>query len=233
MRYILFILSAFLFCSCDNISGSGQIQTENRNVGEFDGVQASGSMDIEVTDGNKVSVQVEADDNVLPYILTEVKGGVLEVYYKKNTSFNNVHTRVYVTAPVFTRLLVRGSGNIVSKNTIKSDESIAAKISGSGDINADVDAPEVKAEISGSGNLSLRGRTKIFEGNISGSGDLRCKDLLSENAKIGIAGSGTAHVYASVHLKASTVGSGDIYYSGNPSTPEIHKIGSGNIEPER
>ena len=99
--------------------GSGHIQTEKRNVGHFDGVQASGSMDIEVTNGDKLSVEVEADDNVLPYIITEVNDGLLDVHFKSNTSFNDVHVKVYVTAPVLQKLFVKGSGNITSKNTIK------------------------------------------------------------------------------------------------------------------
>ncbi|MEP6594874.1 MAG: head GIN domain-containing protein [Ginsengibacter sp.] len=232
-KYLIFILSAFIFCSCNNINGSGNIKTENRNVEQFDGVQASGSMDIEVTDGEKLSVEVEADDNVLRYIVTEVSDGLLDVYFKSNTSFNNVHAKIYVTALGLKRLFVKGSGSIISRNKIQNTSSVSTRISGSGDINATVDAPDVRAEISGSGNLSLQGRCKNFEGSISGSGDLKCGDLLSENADVSIFGSGNGHVYASVRLKASTTGSGDIYYRGNPSSPETSKTGSGNIVAEK
>lgn len=232
-KFLTFILSAFLFYSCENINGSGHIQTEKRTVGRFDGVQVSGSMDIEVTNGDNVSVEVEADDNILPYIVTEVNNGLLDVYFKPHISFNNVHTKIYVTAPDLKRLFVKGSGNIKGKNTLHNSQSISTRISGSGDINAEVDAPDIRAEISGSGNLSLQGHCKNFEGSISGSGDLKCSNLLSENAEVSIFGSGNAHVYSSVRLKASTTGSGDIYYRGNPSSPEISKTGSGNVVAEK
>ncbi|MEO6452582.1 MAG: head GIN domain-containing protein [Ginsengibacter sp.] len=231
-KYLIFILAAFIFCSCDHMDGSGNIKTEKRNVSRFNGVQGSGSMDIEVSNGDKFSVEVEADDNILEYVITEVDDDMLDIHFKQRMSFNNVHAKVYVTAPGLKRLFIRGSGNISSKNTIKNTESLTTKISGSGNINADVDAPRIKADISGSGNLSLQGRCKSFEGSISGSGDLKCKNLLSENATVSIFGSGTAHVFASVHLKASTTGSGDIYYSGNPSSPETSKTGSGSIQAE-
>jgi hypothetical protein len=232
-KYLIFILSAFLFYSCESINGSGHIQTEKRNVGRFDGVQASGSMDIEVTNGDNVSVEVEADDNILPYVITKVDNGLLDVYLKPHISFNNVHTKIYVTAPDLRKLSVRGSGNIRGRNMIHNNRSISTGISGSGDIDANVDAPDIRAEISGSGNLSLRGRCKNFEGSISGSGDLKCSDLLSENTEVSIFGSGNAHVYSSVHLKASTTGSGDIFYRGNPSSPEVSKTGSGNVVAEK
>lgn len=233
MKYLIFILSAFLFCSCDNINGSGHIQTEKRDVRQFDGVLASGSMDIEITNGDNVSVEVEADDNILQYIITEVNDGLLDVHFKPYTSFNNVHVKVYVTAPVLKRLFVKGSGNITSKNTIQNTRSIDTDISGSGDINVTVDAPDVKADISGSGNLSLQGHCKNFDGTISGSGDLKCKNLLSENTTVNIYGSGTAHVFSSVQLKGSIAGSGDIYYGGNPSSTQVNKAGSGSIVSEK
>jgi hypothetical protein len=232
-KYLVFMLSAFLFYSCENINGSGHIKTERRNVGSFDGVQASGSMDIEVTNGENASVEIEADDNILPYIVTDVGGGMLDIYFKPHFSFTNVHTKIFVTAPNLSRLFVRGSGNINGRNTIHNDRSISTSISGSGDIHADVDAPEVSAEIAGSGNLSLQGRCKNFRGSISGSGDLKCSDLLSENTEVSIFGSGNAHVYSSVRLKASTTGSGDIFYRGNPSSPEISRTGSGSVTAEK
>ena len=34
-------------------------------------------------------------------------------------------------------------------------------------------------------------------------------------------------------LDASVTGSGDIYYSGNPSSPQINKLGSGNVHAEK
>ncbi len=235
MKYLIFVLSAFIFCSCDDndINGSGHIKTEKRNAGQFNGIQTSGSIDIEVANGENASVEVEADDNILPYIVTEVNGGLLDVYYKENNSFNNAHTKVYVTAPGLKKLFIKGSGNITSRNTIKNSESIATGILGSGDINANVDAPDIKAEIEGSGNLSLQGHCKNFDGSISGSGDLKCKNLLSEKATVNISGSGNAHVFSSVQLKANTAGSGDIYYSGNPPSTQINKAGSGSIEAEK
>ena len=80
--------------------------------------------------------------------------------------------------------------------------------------------------------LVLNGRTKDFDGKVSGSGDLKCSDLQSENTIIGVSGSGNARVFASVSLKARVSGSGDIYYRGNPSSPEIHTSGSGSVHPE-
>ena len=81
------------------ITGNGNIRTEKRNTGNFTGVKTSGSIDVEISNGNAYSVSVEDDDNIFPYIITEVKNGILNVHYKNNTSINNDHAKVYITAP--------------------------------------------------------------------------------------------------------------------------------------
>ena len=96
-----------------------------------------------------------------------------------------------------------------------------------------MDAPAVSVDVNGSGDVNLKGRTKDFDCSVSGSGDINCGNLQSENTTVKVSGSGNAHVFASVHLSASTFGSGDIYYSGNPQGPEIHTAGSGSVQAEK
>ena len=70
------------FCSCQSISGSGNIVTQTKNLNQFDGVRASGSIDIEVMNDQTQLVKVEADDNIMPYIITKVEDGMLDVHLK-------------------------------------------------------------------------------------------------------------------------------------------------------
>ncbi|MEP6583280.1 MAG: head GIN domain-containing protein [Ginsengibacter sp.] len=239
MKKIIVVISAvLLFVSCnvsfngDSLSGNGNIKKETRNVGSFHGVESSGSIDVEISSGDNFSVVVEDDENVLPAIVTRVENGILKVRYKDNTSINDDHAKVYIEVQSLDRIISSGSANITMNDGIKNNGAIAISVSGSGDIEGRVDAPKVSASIGGSGNISLKGRTKDFDGEIGGSGDLKCSDLQSENASVSIAGSGNAHVFASVHLKANTAGSGDIYYRGNPQSPEINSVGSGSVKPE-
>ena len=232
-RLLTAIASAIIFCSCNSITGSGNIITQTRNTGHFNGVKASGSIDIEVSNDPKQSVTVEADDNILPYVITDVDGGVLNVHLKNNISYRNVNIKVFVTAPTLSRLIASGSGSIISRDLISGTDRVGFRVSGSGNIDAAVDAPVVTADISGSGTLKLQGRTKDFECSVSGSGDASCDELLTENSEVRVSGSGNARVFASVSLNARASGSGDIVYRGNPSSPSIHKSGSGSVREEK
>jgi hypothetical protein len=231
-RSIIITLMVVCLYSCHIKTGSGNIVSETRQVGKFEGVRSSGSIDIEVKNGSNFLVEIEGDDNILPYVITEVKGDMINVHYKSGTSFRNAHVKAFITSPFINKITVSGSGGVISKTTLKDEDQIEFKVSGSGNITASIDAPEVEADISGSGQINLKGRTKDLEARISGSGDLKCRELLAENSNINLSGSGSARVFASQRLKARATGSGNIYFSGNPASQEIKKSGSGSIQPQ-
>jgi hypothetical protein len=231
MKYFfLILLSSAIFISCASVTGNGNVIKENRDVSGFRGVKTSGSIDVEIKSGDQYQVTVQNDENLLPYVITEIRDGVLNIHYKDGFSMIRDHAKVFVTCPTIEKLVTSGSADIKSSGVISNTNQIEISTSGSGDINAEVDAPSIRATSSGSGDLTLSGRTKDFECRISGSGDANCADLKSENAVIRVSGSSNVHVFASVNLKVNVAGSGDVFYGGNPTSPEIHISGSGTVK---
>ena len=231
MKYLFFTLvSSLIFISCDSVTGNGNVIKENRNVSDFKEIRTSGSIDVEIRIGDQYQVTVQDDENLLPHVITEVRNGSLNIRYEDNFSIMNDHAKVFITAPAINKLTTSGSADITSDGVISNNNQLEFSTSGSGDIKAEIDAPVVKATSSGSGNITLSGRTKDFECRISGSGDAKCSGLKSENAVVRVSGSSDVHVFASVSLKVNVTGSGDVYYGGNPSSPEIHITGSGTVK---
>lgn len=231
MKYFFFALCcSFIFISCASVTGNGNVIRENRDVSNFNEVKTSGSINVEIKSGDHYQVTVENDENLLPYVITEVSHGALNIHYKDGYSLMNDHAKVFVTAPTLEKLVASGSADITSNGAILNSKQLEISTSGSGDIKAEVDAPIVKATSSGSGNIRLSGHTKDFECKISGSGDAECADLKSENVAVRVSGSSDVHVFASVTLKVNVTGSGDVYYGGNPTSPEIHITGSGTVK---
>ncbi|MEO9020767.1 MAG: head GIN domain-containing protein [Ginsengibacter sp.] len=232
-NFIFLLIASVAIVSCNSISGNGNVSKEKRNLSEINTIRTSGSIDVEISNGNDYSITVENDENLIPYIVTEVDNGVLDIHYKSGYSIMNGHAKVMVTVPSIEKVATSGSGNITTNGTLENSGQIEFNTSGSGDIKASVDAPSIKVKGSGSGDISLSGRTKDFECSISGSGDIKCNGLQSENADINVSGSSNVHVFASVSLKVKVAGSGDVYYAGNPASPEIHIAGSGTVQAEK
>lgn len=235
-RILLFsAFAAVLFSSCHGIfgkpvNGNGHVITENRAVGQFKNVSVSGNIDIYVSQDSVSGVKVVADDNLMPFIIVNVQGDQLEVYPAEGYELHgsNGGIKVYVSGSDFGMFSASGACEIHGNNQIRGTGNIRFDLSGSCDVDMDVNAPKVEAELSGSGTIKLKGTTKDFNVSGSGSTDIKCFDLLSENTAIEISGSGDAEAYASVKLDVSISGSASVKYKGNGKVSQ-HVSGSGEV----
>ena len=235
MKYFSFfaLLITFAFSSCRyvesrKIKGDGSVGKNQRSVSGFTGIESRGSIDIEVSAGD-YKVEVESDQNILPYIVTEVENGVLIVHFKEEFyGYNYTTAKVYVTAPMLTAYKTHGSGNITANGQIKGGDKTEITVGGSGNIKVNVNSPVVDVDISGSGNVEVAGETKDLSTEINGSGDIHAYDLKAETVRTSTHGSGNTEISASAKLDAEVFGSGDVSYRGAPQvSSSIH--GSGTI----
>jgi hypothetical protein len=236
MKKILFfsVTAIVLFSSCHFITGkrvrgNGNLRTEQRSPGSFDGVASHGSFNVYVSSGEQ-SVKIEAEENLLPFIETVVEGSVLHIRTTRNFWLRpNREVKILVSSPDFKTIQSYGSGNIIGQSKITDPSRLELGVNGSADIKMDVDAPEVEAAVNGSGDINLTGTTKSFKSQIRGSGNVRAMNLQSENASVEIYGSGNADVFANTKLDVHVAGSGDVRYKGNAQTSS-NINGSGSVK---
>ena len=209
-RWLLAGCSVFMSaCMFTGIAGSGKIVTEPRTVSGFSAVSLSGSGRVIVEQTGTESLTVTTDDNLLPYIRTEVHGKTLELGAKDPmTNLNPTE-------------------DIVFKLTVKKLDDM--RISGSGE--ADVKGlteNQLQVRISGSGDMTGQGTVDDLDLRISGSGSYSGEDLKSKRATVGVSGSGSVIVSASETLDASVSGSGSVEYVGDPRITQ-NVSGSGSV----
>jgi hypothetical protein len=227
---ILFVAALVIFASCDSIHGSGNIVSEKRNTGSFNGVSTSGAYDVELSTG-PFSVEVEADDNVIKYISTKVDDGVLVIKKQGGFSLNESHVKIYVSAPEINYLKTSGAANLKVKDILKNDKKITLKASGAASIEAAVDAPEINTDASGASTIKLKGRTRDYKAEASGSSIIKSSDLLTEKTYAEASGASEIRVHASVVLDANASGASSIHYTGG-ATVKQHTSGASNIQKE-
>jgi hypothetical protein len=231
----LFLLLAcpLMMVSCGyvhgrHVSGNGVTGTETRSVSGFTGVETHGAIDLVVAQGS-FNVKVEADQNLLQYIETTVQNGHLIVGFRQGVSIEDINTaKVYVNAPELNDFETHGSGNIRGEGKINDKNKIAVNVSGSGDVDLQIDCPVVITETHGSGNITIEGESKNISTSVSGSGDVKLAGLKAETVKASIHGSGNTEVFASESLDVEVFGSGNVQYKGEPRVSSaIH--GSGEV----
>ena len=217
----------------NKIKGNGNIVEISRSVGDYDKIAASGFFDVFLVDGKEGKISLKGESNLLDYIVTEVKDGKLNLKTKKGVSLKPSSWKsnaITITIPIekIDGIYLSGSGDIVGKTTLKSDQFEAA-ISGSGDIELEIEAKNLTTKIAGSGSIKLNGSASNFEIKVSGSGDVSAFNLKSENVSVAVSGSADVEVTVSNNLTARVSGSGDINYRGNPKHVDSKASGSGDI----
>jgi hypothetical protein len=233
MKQLIVIVSALvLFTSCrfKHVQGNGVITTQTRNATKANRIKMAGNFDVEITQGPIVSVQIEGDENLLPYFIVEDRGGYLVVKGRDYFSYSSTEgIKVFITTPNLEEVVLAGSGNIIGKSKFTGSDKLVLKIAGSGDIKMDVNTPTVLSEIAGTGSITLTGETKEETIKIAGVGDYTAADLKAENAKVQIAGSGDVKVFASTQLDVNIAGAGSVYYKGSPNVKQ-KVAGSGDVK---
>ncbi len=227
-RKLFLVLLLFLLSACRVVRGSGDVETETRSVSGFDQVSLNGQGELILEQGEQESLEIEAEDNIIAVIETEVRGDTLHIGVKDNRTLRPTEPiRFYLTMQEIAGLEISGSGNITADDVVS--DRLTLRINGSGDIDiGSLTAESLSVEINGAGNVDVAGRATRQTIEISGSGNYRAGDLESEEVEVDVNGSGETAVWANQTLRVDISGSGDVSYYGRPTiNQEIN--GSGNM----
>lgn len=207
-------------------------QKRTIDIGTFSELSLGISATLYLTQGNDEKVEVECDDDDFDEIEFDHSGGKLSIKNKDKWSWSSSRksdVKIYITMKDIDRLSVSGSGDLIGKTKINSDN-LSLAVSGSGDMDLDVSSSDVGVRISGSGSVLLNGDSDKMDARISGSGKVKAEDMEVKVFKASISGSGTCYITASEEINASISGSGTVYYSGNPDKVVSNSSGSGKVK---
>lgn len=178
----------------NKIKGSGVTKVEKREVRDFKQIDVSGAIQLDVVAQKDFSVEVEADDNLLEHIVTEVKGETLKIYTKERLSMRG-KIRVTVAMPDLTELEVSGVSKVTAQN-IKTDS--------------------FKLNVSGASKIEVSGEAKDLTIDSSGASKINAENLKAANAKVDVSGASNITVNASEEVRADASGASKINYVGEP-----------------
>jgi len=213
-QIIFFFITLIVLASCHHTSGSGNIVTEKRTVGNFKGISVGGDFEVEVKIGPVTEVTVEADDNVIEYIETSINGNSLRIRTEDMHNFSNTHMKVYITVPALSVIKASASADVRVIDLLTSNEKLSFQSSNSGSIDAEVDAPEIETDASSGGSVTIRGKTKNHEADASSGADIKTWDLLSEQTNVSVSSGANAKVHASIGLKVTASSGAVVTYHG-------------------
>lgn len=227
----LFVIISLGSCIRNNeiINGNGTVVDENRTITSFTALDVSGSYKILFSLADTFSLQISAESNLLPRIVTKVENNRLIVRTEKGFSLLESKPMIIkIAAPTIKDINMSGSSQFVCEEIIETS-SFKASLSGSCKIETGVNTNQMESNLSGSGSVKITGgSSQVSKYNISGSATITALEHSTKIANIRISGSGTVWLQVSDHLDVNISGSGEVNYLGNP-TIESSISGSGRI----
>jgi hypothetical protein len=210
---------------------SQHVIREERTLGAFSKVSASAVGELDITQGDSVALTIEADDNLMPYLTSDIHGDTLELGLETGTSLNITGTatvKYHLTVKDLEAISISGMVGVSSGPLVT--DSLRVIISGSGNVSiASLTANSLNVTLSGMGDLTIAGEVTDQKIEISGTGAFHGGDLRSQTAEITVSGMGDATLWATATLDVHISGSATIGYYGSPhTTQEISGIGSVN-----
>lgn len=190
------------------VQGSGVMKSEKREVSDFSKIEGSGAINVEISIQNDFSVEVEADDNLLQYIKTEVSGDTLKIYSEGRISRQNP-VNIKIGMPAIDELNISGAS-----------KASAANIKGE----------EISIKANGASKIVISGEVKNLQTKANGASSIEAENLKSENAEVKVNGASKATVFATNELNADANGASRITYIGEPINIEKSSNGASSIK---
>jgi hypothetical protein len=198
---------AFMLSACINgVRGSGNRKTEKRDLPAFTSIETSGAFEVEVQCQQPASFEMEADDNILPLVQSEVRDGVLHLNTTKSYS---------------------STGGIVAR--IKVPNLASIKTTGAGKFRlSDVKNDSFEIHSTGAAQVVASGQTKAAKISSTGAGEIDAHNLRADKADVEVTGAAAIDVNAVDELNVRVSGAGRVTYSGNPKVTK-NVSGAGQV----
>lgn len=209
------------------VDGNGQVIRQDRSVSPFRAIQVGGSFEVNLVQGDKESVVVEADENLMEYIVTEVRGHTLIVETEKNLR-NYDRLRLIVTFRELDQIDASGAVNVYGDDTL-TFEDLSIEASGATEVTLDLEASSLSLNSSGASHIRLAGSCLTASLESSGASGLKADDMETEEFMLNISGAGEASVFVTKTLDVNVSGASHVRYKGNPQTIRQETSGASSI----
>jgi predicted small secreted protein len=209
---LLVLLLPVLCAGCHHgfgadVKGSGKRVTQKRDIGSFTSIKAEGAFDIEIVCQKDLGLEIEADDNIIPLISTQVSANTLTLKPTSNYSTSDA-PKIKINVPNLEAFAADGAGTI--------------QISG-------VNNEKLQIALNGAASLTASGTTKMIGIDTNGAAKIDTHNLRAAHAVVDSKGVSKVDLGVSSQLDVTVSGPSHVTYSGDPVVNKtVH--GPGKVE---
>lgn len=204
-----------------------------REVSGFHAIEISGGIDLFLSSGEEAVAVSARDEKARDRIKTEVKDGVLKIYYESKDgvriSFGNGNEmKAYVSFKNLDRLVASGGVDVNVEGILKT-KSLKLNVSGGVDFKGKVDVEDLQVEQSGGTDINISGIAKNIYVDASGGSDFDGYDLQTENCYAEASGASDISITVNKEFSAEASGASDVNWKGSATVKKVKATGAGSV----
>lgn len=221
---VLLIITLAILVSLTATAGK-----QDRQVKNFHEIEISGAFNVTLTQGSLEKLVIKADDDILPKIITEVKGGTLIIKFRNNTTINNSgKMNVELTFINLDGIDLSGAVRLSGTHPLKFTH-LEIEGSGATNIKLDLTANKLDCDLSGASDIKLSGNVPEFFAELSGASNLDAEELKTRVCSLESSGASKARVNVSEMLSVEGSGASHVSYTGNPASIDSNMSGASKL----
>ncbi|HVF81147.1 MAG TPA: head GIN domain-containing protein [Flavisolibacter sp.] len=234
MRKTMLIAASLLMAATVNaqkeksetLEGNGNLITKEVTVSSFNALKASGVYELNLSQGNKEGVKIEADENLQQYFTVRNEGSKLVIDMKelknKNLKLKN-KMKVFVTFKDLKGLELNMVGSVHATSPL-SFADLDIENSSVGHVDLDLSATTLNLKNNSVGKVKLSGKAQNAQVTNNGVGNLDAGTFVVQTMNIDNSGVGGAEVNASKELKVKDTMLGRVKNRGNAPVKKNNKV---------
>ena len=210
------------------VNGDGNVVTEDRTTSaDFNEVKGSAGLDVYLTEGSENKIVVEADENLLEHIETDINNGRLTIRSKKNIGRAKAK-KVHVTYTELDHIIASSGADVVGNSVIK-NENIYLDASSGADLDVEVFGKQIFAESSSGADIKVTGRATSLKASASSGSEINARELTVLKCRANASSGADVIVNVKEKLATDASSGGSIRYYGNPTAVSNDKSRSGSV----
>ena len=236
IKIIIATLLSFSLFSCNfdininsGVRGNGNVKIVERSLNQpFTSIKTTEGLDVYLTQGENISLSVEADENLQELIITEVVDGVLKIHTLKSIGSCKAK-KVMVNFKDITEIKATSGSDVFSTNTIKANDLVLSTTSGS-DMTLNVNTTNLICKSTSGSDLKISGKTNNLVVETTSGSDFKGENLVAQSADAKATSGSDITLNTENKLIAKATSGGDIKYYGNPKIIDQSSGSSGSIK---
>lgn len=232
LTLILLVMAGTSSCMLNGVRGDGDVVTKKRKISnDFVRIEASRGLDVYITKSKKVSLEVEADQNLHELIQTEVRDGTLFI-----TSSRNIYSasakKIHLSADNINAIHVNSGAEVYSENTLSTERLELHVSSGAGTM-LEVNVEDLSCSSSSGAEVNLSGKAHNFKASSSSGSNINAYDLSTTNCNANASSGSDIDINVSNVFEATATSGAGISYKGNPDRVSKNNNSGGSISQVR